>query len=130
MLMRTVKVCVAAFFFAGLTLHAIEHDEPIVVDNGPFRIDLGRHATAQPDGTWRREFTSFAQLTIRVSSDGNEFGLPETYELCARCALTFVLRDDFGIEVPAILMSDPTTETLTMRAPSRRIDGGAGDGWL
>ena len=39
------------------------HDEPIVVDNRPLRIDLGQHAT-HAGNKWRRDFMLFYRLAV------------------------------------------------------------------
>jgi hypothetical protein len=52
-----------------------DHDEPIVLDNGPLRIDVGRdHLPTPSDGgkTWKREFTNFRDLLILTELKAGE----------------------------------------------------------
>lgn len=53
------------------TLETSDHDEPIVIDNHPARVDFGdKHATTAGGGlTWEREFTEFFHQLLVITED-------------------------------------------------------------
>jgi hypothetical protein len=71
------------------------HDDPVVIDNGPFRLDLrGAKKSARgkrADGeVAHREFTFFSQLIVTVIK-GNDFDPPEVIRLTRTPPLVFHL---------------------------------------
>lgn len=74
------------------------HDEPIVVDNKPIRIDMGRKGTSHSPkedpatGVWRRDFTKPFYLVI-VGLKGNEVR-PALHKLEPSAPLLIQLSDD------------------------------------
>jgi hypothetical protein len=71
------------------------HDDPVVIDNGPFRLDVRGKKTAppqtrEPGEVARRAFTFFSQLVLTVIQ-GNDFEPPTVLRLTRTDHIVFHL---------------------------------------
>jgi hypothetical protein len=71
------------------------HDDPVVVDNGPFRLDLrGKKKSADQSSTISREFTFFSQLLVATIKSDDLPEPPELLRLRRTVSLEFHLKDN------------------------------------
>jgi hypothetical protein len=71
------------------------HDDPVVVDNGPARVDFGdgQHAPRDENGVIKRAYTRFARMVTAVVKNGKVVGRVEVHELAPDKPITFELED-------------------------------------
>jgi hypothetical protein len=107
-----------------------DHDEPIVVDNRPIQIRLGRNPAEMDDAgqqtfSWVREFTAFGYLAVIVrKNNGDIDGEPVIKELCEDCDLQLELTSiGSGTQRSTVTFdADLRAGTLTMKTGARKFN--------
>ena len=103
-------------------VRVFDHEEPIIVDNGPIKVDFGSSMTpGAAANTWERNFLRFVSLTVYpVDGNGNENpDHPVTgWLLCETCPLYLTYREvgGKGDEVTVELVPDVSRQKVIYNA--------------
>jgi hypothetical protein len=101
------------------------HDEPIVVDNRPVRVDLSRKKRPTSIGReWTRQFTHFHQLVAMVVENDEAVPLAEVYKLHNEAPL--VLHLDDGTNTDTLTFVPKGREELGMSTKVFEFEEGSG----
>lgn len=107
------------------------HDEPIVVDNGPLRVDFGQGShqpIEEPTSNrkrWTRKVTTLSYLTILVEEDAPTGPDPSPRNRTERIGSKVVTLVLAAPDAPATEV-DRLTFRTTLPLPDRRVDMRAG----